>query len=102
MMQPKTVKLYVGDVESITNDFIERIRVIRDEQNEMPADFSNELNKWSLESISYIALSRRLGLLKETDSSSKGQQLIEVCWRVLELDESKLICYNFCRAYTLS
>lgn len=83
MMQPKTVKLYIGAVDSITSEFIERIYAIRDAKTkEMPADFQNELNKWALESISYIALNQRLDLLGNTDKDSRGQQLIEVslCW----------------------
>lgn len=79
MMQPKMVKLYIGAVDSITSEFIERIYAIRDAKtNEMPADFQNELNKWALESISYIALNQRLDLLGNTDKDSRGQQLIEV------------------------
>lgn len=78
MMQPKTVKLYIQPVERISDEFIERIKAIRDENSEMPADFQNELNKWALESISYIAVNQRLGLVGPTDEMLKGQQLIEV------------------------
>lgn len=78
MMQPKTVKLYLKPVEQISNEFVARIRSIRDANNEMPGDFQNELNKWALESISYIALNQRLGLVGPTDKNLKGQQLISV------------------------
>lgn len=78
MMQPKTVTRYIGVVDKIAEDFVTRIRSIRDDKNEVPADFSNEMNKWALESIAYIGLDQRLGLLKETDPHSDGQKLIEV------------------------
>lgn len=77
-MQPKTVKSYVPTVQTIADEMVERIRLIRDENLEVPADFSNELNKWALESISYIALDQRLNLLTNIDKDSDGQRLITV------------------------
>lgn len=78
MMQPKTVKSYVPTVQTIADEFVQRIRSIRDDRVEVPADFSNELNKWALESISYIALDQRLNLLTDTNPDSDGQRLIMV------------------------
>ncbi|GFG29406.1 hypothetical protein Cfor_03604, partial [Coptotermes formosanus] len=49
MMQPRSTKLYVAPIDAVANDFIKRIRQIRDENLEMPDDFSNELCKWGLE-----------------------------------------------------
>lgn len=78
MMQPKTVKSYVPVVQTIADEFVERIRDIRDENSEVPADFVNEANKWALESISCIALDQRLNLMIDQDPNSDGQQLISV------------------------
>lgn len=39
--------------------------LLRDSKNELPSNFSHELNKWSLESIARIALDSRLGCLKD-------------------------------------
>ena len=80
MMQPKTVQRYIPTVDRIATDFVNRIRDIRDEKNEVPADFGNEMNKWALESIAYIALDQRLGLLTDLDPDSDGQKLIQVCY----------------------
>lgn len=77
-MQPKTVSRYVETVETIAEDFVTRIRSIRDGQNEVPADFSNEMSKWALESIAYVALDQRLGLFTDTNPESDGQTLIKV------------------------
>lgn len=85
MMQPKTVKSYIPVVQAIADEFVERIRSIRDENLEVPADFSNETNKWALESISSIALDQRLNLMRDHDPNSDGQQLISV--------SLNLICY---------
>lgn len=78
MMQPKTVTRYIGTVDTIADDLVARIRSIRDDKGEVPADFSNEMSKWALESIAYIALDQRLGLLTNTVPDSDGQKLIQV------------------------
>lgn len=78
MMQPKTVKSYVPVVQKIADEFVERIRSLRDENMEVPGDFQNEANKWALESIASIALDQRLHLLTNQDPNSEGQQLITV------------------------
>lgn len=86
MMNPKTVKSYIGAVDQISTDFVQRIRMIRErETQEMPNHFINELNKWSLESISYIALNQRLGLLTEGWETTKGQELIQAVQVFLNL-----------------
>lgn len=78
LMKPRVVKMYIEAMDKIASEFIQRVNVIRDTKNEMPEDFKNEMNKWALESVAYIALNQRLGLLGPTDKNSKGQQLIEV------------------------
>jgi cytochrome P450 family 12 len=52
------------------------MRAIRDEKNEMPADFIETLNEWSLESIALIALDTRLNLLK--GNNPEAQRLYEL------------------------
>lgn len=63
MLPPKTVKTYIPSIDAITREFVEQLRAMRDSNNELPASFGHELNKWSLESIGCIALDRRLGVL---------------------------------------
>lgn len=77
MMKPKVVKAYIPDIDIVAQDFIRKIRTLRDEKNEMPDDFQNEMNKWSLESIALIALEHRLGLITRGDDP-ENQQLINV------------------------
>ncbi|CAH1392591.1 unnamed protein product [Nezara viridula] len=55
---------------------IATIRDIRNENNEVPDDFLNEIHKWSLESIAKIALDARLGCLTP-DGSQETQELID-------------------------
>lgn len=85
MLQPKTVKLYVPQVEEIANDFISMIMQKRDEKNEVPANFGNFINMWSLESIAFITLSRRLGILNENNQDENAKKLIKVSYFFLFL-----------------
>lgn len=63
MLKPATVNAYIPVVDEIATEFCEQIKTMRNDKNEMPANFLAELNKWSLESISSIALNQRLHLL---------------------------------------
>ncbi|XP_055539504.1 cytochrome P450 CYP12A2-like isoform X1 [Wyeomyia smithii] len=65
MMQPKTIKLYVDKVDVVSREFMEIMKSIRDEKNELPADFDQWLNRWSLESMGMLAMDTRLGVLGE-------------------------------------
>lgn len=80
MLLPKTVKLYVEPIDMISREFVEKIRDIRSSTtNEVPDIFNELMCKWSLESISYVALNRRLGLLDENNASTDGKDMIRVC-----------------------
>lgn len=78
MLQPKTAKKYIEPVEQIVEEFCQRIRSIRDANNETPPDFANEMNKWALESIACIGMDTRLGLLGDIDKDSDAQRMIQV------------------------
>ncbi|KAF4526692.1 hypothetical protein B566_EDAN010122 [Ephemera danica] len=64
MMQPRVAKQYVPKIDQVAIDFVQRMKELRNEQNELPADFKNELHKWALESIALVALDTRLGCLE--------------------------------------
>ncbi|XP_017782393.1 PREDICTED: cytochrome P450 CYP12A2-like isoform X2 [Nicrophorus vespilloides] len=64
-MQPRTVHLYISSMNLVAHDFIKRMEKLMAKNNEMPANFEHELNKWALESIGIITLDRRLGCLEE-------------------------------------
>ncbi|XP_034243993.1 uncharacterized protein LOC117646843 isoform X4 [Thrips palmi] len=49
MLQPRTAKRYVGAIQDTAESFVTRIRKLRDSKGEVPADFVNEIHKWSLE-----------------------------------------------------
>lgn len=78
VLQVQTVKKYITPIETVTNDFIERMLQMKDENNEMPADFDNEIHKWSLECIGRVSLDVRLGCLDPNlSSNSEPQKIID-------------------------
>ena len=55
-LKTKNVEHYVPALGDIVNDFINRIRFIRQENDEMKPDFLNEMYKWALECESILFL----------------------------------------------
>jgi hypothetical protein len=51
---------------------------LRDENDEVPANFSDYVNQWGLESIAFVTLNRRLGLLKDNNNDENADKLIKV------------------------
>ncbi|XP_051169311.1 probable cytochrome P450 49a1 [Leptopilina boulardi] len=75
MLQPKTARMYIGEIEDASISFLQRIDNIKNADNEVPDDFLNEIHKWALESIALIALDVRLGCLDE-NAPAETQELI--------------------------
>ncbi|XP_011500805.1 PREDICTED: probable cytochrome P450 49a1 isoform X2 [Ceratosolen solmsi marchali] len=76
MLQPRTARMYTETIDDASRAFIERIEKIKDEKDEVPENFLNEIHKWSLESIARVALDVRLGCLDEEHAPPEIQQLI--------------------------
>ncbi|XP_044254764.1 probable cytochrome P450 49a1 isoform X3 [Tribolium madens] len=75
MLQPRVTRMYVKSIETTSQELVDRIEVIKNEKNQVPDDFLNEIHKWSLESIAKIALDVRLGCL-DSDAHPDTQKLI--------------------------
>lgn len=71
MLPPKTVNTYIPKVDEVARDFLQLSIQTRDTNNELPANFGDEINKWSLESIGVIALDQRLGVLVGDDPDAR-------------------------------
>ncbi|GLH07255.1 Probable cytochrome P450 301a1, mitochondrial [Gryllus bimaculatus] len=85
LMQRKSANQYYTPVNDVAEDFIARMRDLRDENNELPADFINELYKWSLESITMVALDTRIGCLAPNlPKNSEPQGMIDSVQVMLE------------------
>ncbi|XP_017767871.1 PREDICTED: probable cytochrome P450 49a1 [Nicrophorus vespilloides] len=76
MMQPRVAKMYIKTIENTAKEFVARVDQLRDENDETPADFLNEIHKWSLESIAKVALDVRLGCFDE-NADPDTQRLID-------------------------
>lgn len=79
LLKPGTVNAYIPGVDEIAIEFCDRIKTLRNDKNELPANFLYELNKWALESIASIALDQRLHILdgKKDDETSHASRLIK-------------------------
>ncbi|XP_033149202.1 probable cytochrome P450 12a5, mitochondrial, partial [Drosophila busckii] len=83
IMHPKNVKLYLGSLDRINQQFIQRIKTIRNTETlEMPVDFKNEISAWALESVGMVALNCQLGLIDKTNA--KGQRYFELLQEFLD------------------
>ena len=63
MLRPKSTLRYTPELEEIAQEFIDKkIENKKNEKNDqVGTDFLDDLYKWSLESVSCLALNTRLG-----------------------------------------
>lgn len=85
LMQPRTVKSYIPLIDSIATEFIEKIPSLQDDKKEMPDNFSEYLNRWTLESIVAIALEKRLGLLDFNQLDPRAEKLMKTVRKIFVL-----------------
>ncbi|XP_053673839.1 cytochrome P450 CYP12A2-like [Anopheles nili] len=84
MMQPKTLKRYVEQVDEVAREFMTIVSNFRDENYEAPADFARWINRWALETIGMIALDTRFGVLN-SDTSGGEKQLVGLVREMFDL-----------------
>ncbi|KAM8704116.1 hypothetical protein ACLKA7_008687 [Drosophila subpalustris] len=78
LMQPKNVRLYYKKMSQVNREFVARIKAIRDPSTlEAPDNFLEHINRWTLESVSVVALDKQLGLLKESKKSDRVMLLFK-------------------------
>ncbi|XP_061391257.1 cytochrome P450 CYP12A2-like [Musca vetustissima] len=76
VMQPKNIRLYFQKLARVNEEFIERIRQIRDPLTlEVPENFLDEISRWTMESVSVVALDKQLGLINENRENSDAKRL---------------------------
>ncbi|KAK3927038.1 putative cytochrome P450 12a5, mitochondrial [Frankliniella fusca] len=66
MMQPRNMFHYIGPVDQVSQEFIERMKSIRLANGQMPPNFSTELGCWTMESVCFLALDTRIGLFNNS------------------------------------
>lgn len=78
LMQPKNVRLYYKKMSQVNREFVERIKAIRDPNTlEAPDNFIDHINRWTLESVSVVALDKQLGLLTKSEKSESVKLLFK-------------------------
>lgn len=65
MMKPKATKVYVPKMDEIARDLVNIIKSSKDAENRMTDDFLPFLRKWALESVCYVFMDQRIGLLEK-------------------------------------
>ncbi|XP_030371716.1 probable cytochrome P450 12a4, mitochondrial [Scaptodrosophila lebanonensis] len=100
LMQPKSVRLYYKKMSQVNREFVERIKAIRDPNTlETPADFEDYINRWTLESVSVVALDKQLGLLKGSSVNEEASLLIQSLNEFFELSADLEIKPSIWRYY---
>lgn len=84
-MQPRLVRYYIPTIDNIVNGFFSSIPKILDDNCETPANFNEYLNRWSLESITAVALEKRLGLMDFENPQSVGVRIAKAVRKILNL-----------------
>ncbi|XP_065360779.1 probable cytochrome P450 12c1, mitochondrial [Calliphora vicina] len=78
LMQPKNAKLYMDPMQKVNNEFVQRIKEIRDPITlEVPGTFLKDINRLSFESVAVVALDKEMGLIRNTSITPEAQELFE-------------------------
>lgn len=85
MMKPANANSYIPVIDQIAIDFVSHIEKIRDKNKETPANFGNDLRKWALESVCYIALDHRLNVFNTNQIDERVIGLIKASDDFIEL-----------------
>lgn len=64
---------------------MKNIPEIQDTNCEMPANFQEYLNRWSLESITAIALEKRLGLMDFNNKNELGMRISSMVRKIFTI-----------------
>lgn len=85
LMQPRIVKTYVPVIDEIVKEFIENLPTIQDKNGQLPGNFHEYLNRWSLESIVAITLEKRLGLTDFKDTDGPGMDIQRTIRKIINM-----------------
>lgn len=86
IMSPKNVKVYFPKVLSANNEFVERIREIRDpETSVVPDNFLLEINRLTFENVVAVALDKELGLIRKNRDNPEAVRAFKHLNRVVQL-----------------
>ncbi|XP_034483057.1 probable cytochrome P450 12d1 proximal, mitochondrial [Drosophila innubila] len=85
-MQPKGLKMYYEPLSNINNEFIERIKEIRDPKTlEVPENFVEEMGRLIFESIALIAFNREMGIIRKRRDNPDALTLFRTSREIFQL-----------------
>ena len=64
-MRPKSAYFYIDDIQDISQDFIDYIKLRRNKEDKTILDFLPDIYRLTFDSISFIAMDIRLGCLQQ-------------------------------------
>ncbi|XP_030378208.1 cytochrome P450 12b1, mitochondrial [Scaptodrosophila lebanonensis] len=74
LMKVSNVRQNLPQIDQIAQDFIEKLGTLLDSQTHtISGDFHEELKMWAFESISYVALNSRMGLLSDQPDANAAR-----------------------------
>lgn len=86
LMNPTNVKLYFPKVLNANNEFVHRIKEIRDRETfVVPDDFISEINRWTFENVVAVALDKELGLIRKNRDNPEALHVFQLLHRVFQL-----------------
>ena len=65
LMRPKSAHFYIDDIQKISQDFIDYIKLTRSVNDKTIENFLPEIYRFTFETISFIAMDVRLGCLQK-------------------------------------
>ncbi|EDW33349.1 GL20645 [Drosophila persimilis] len=75
-MQPRGLRMYFEPLSNINNEFIERIKEIRDPSTlEVPSNFNDEMQRLIFESLALVSFDRQMGIIRKHRDNSDALAL---------------------------
>ncbi|EDW47337.1 probable cytochrome P450 12d1 proximal, mitochondrial [Drosophila sechellia] len=85
-MQPRGLRMYYEPLSNINNEFIERIKEIRDPKTlEVPEDFTDEISRLVFESLGLVAFDRQMGLIRKNRDNPDALTLFQTSRDIFRL-----------------
>ncbi|GLH07259.1 probable cytochrome P450 301a1, mitochondrial, partial [Gryllus bimaculatus] len=73
LMHPRSALRYLGNINDVADEFLDKIGTLLDHNKELPHDFMKEFHKWSVESEKYIQIATQR--IKQRSSDGEGSIL---------------------------
>ncbi|KAI8039818.1 probable cytochrome P450 12d1 proximal, mitochondrial [Drosophila gunungcola] len=85
-MQPRGLRMYYEPLSTINNEFIERIKEIRNPKTlEVPEDFTDEISRCIFESLALVAFDRQMGLIRQNRDNPDALTLFQTTRDIFRL-----------------